>query len=488
VTPSEATRRVADDLPVRSAIAVAAEIPADATLVVSGFGSVGYPKAVPQALAESERDLSLTVVSGGSAGDEIDTEMVAAGQVARRYPFQSSDTGRTAINEGTIAFHDRHIARLGDDVALRGLVDADVAVVEAVAVGEGWLVPSTSVGPTPDFVEAAESLIVEVNDHPPLALQHLHDVYRHDPPPHRGPTPLGVPDERIADQFLRFDPAKLLGVVRTSRPDAPYEFREPTDRDERIAANLADFLAAEIRRNPIFAERVNLQFGVGSLGNALMGRLSDVDFGDREVTYYGELIQDGLIDMLDDGVLAAASATSLAASRAYHRRLFDDVERYAERIVLRPSYVSNDPALIDRFGVIAVNSALSVDLYGNVNSTHLRGSHVVNGIGGSGDFNRHSPLAITALGATAGDGDVSRVVPMVAHVDHTEHDVDVVITERGVADLRGRSPRERARDLIAVSHPDFRPALRAYLDRAGAGGGHVPHDLDTVFDWQERSE
>jgi succinyl-CoA:acetate CoA-transferase len=487
VTRERATERVTDGLPERSAETIAAEIPADATLVVSGFGSVGYPKAVPGVLAESDRDLGVTVVSGGSGGDELDIEMMAAGQIARRYPYQATDAARERINGGDVAFHDRHIARLGDEVAFGGLVDADVALVEAIAVGDGWLVPAMSIGPTPDYIEAADRIIVEVNERPPLQVQQLHDVYRRDRPPERGPLPLTAPDERIADQFVRFDSDKLEAVVRTDQPDTAYTFREPTDRDRTIAANLASFLADELERNPIFADRVNMQFGVGSLGNALMGELSTIDFGDREVVYCGELVQDGLIDMLDAGELSTASSTALAVTPEYQRKLYDNIDRYAEDIVLRPGYVSNDPDMIDRFGVVAVNAALEVDIYGNVNSTHIDGTHVVNGLGGSGDFNRHSPLAITALSSTASGGEIPRILPMVPHVDHTEHDVEVIITERGVADLRGCSPRERARKMIDIAHPDYQPDLRAYLDRAERGGGNVPQHLETAFDWQDRA-
>jgi succinyl-CoA:acetate CoA-transferase len=123
-----------------------------------------------------------------------------------------------------------------------------------------------------------------------------------------------------------------------------------------------------------------------------------------------------------------------------------------------------------------------VDVYGHVNSTHIGGTHVVNGVGGSADFTRHCPLAVVVLPSMTGGG-TSRVVPMVSHVDHTEHDVDVVVTEQGVADLRGLSPRERAAELLECAHPDVRGDLRAYLDRAG-GSGHIPHDLGTAFDWQ----
>jgi succinyl-CoA:acetate CoA-transferase len=229
---------------------------------------------------------------------------------------------------------------------------------------------------------------------------------------------------------------------------------------------------------------VALQFGVGSLGNALMSALADVRFGSRELVYYGEVIQDGLLDLLDSGRLDSASAASLALSADGQTRLFDDIERYAESIVLRPSAISNSPALIRQLGVVAVNSALEVDLYGHVNSTHLAGSHIVNGIGGSGDYLRNAPLSIVTLGATAADGDISRIVPMVPHVDHTEHDVDVVITDEGIADLRGLAPAARADALINnCARPRYRGALELYRNES-AGGGHEPHDRLAAADWQ----
>ena len=142
-TREVARERVGGDVPRLSPSDAAGRIGADATLAVSGFGSVGYPKAVPLALARGSRDLSLTVVSGGSVGDEIDTALVEAGAIERRYPYQARSAAREAVNDGTVAFHDRHIAPLADEVAHGRLADVDAAVVEAVAVGEGWLVPST---------------------------------------------------------------------------------------------------------------------------------------------------------------------------------------------------------------------------------------------------------------------------------------------------------------------------------------------------------
>ncbi len=476
--------RLDGDLPVTDADSAAASIADDATLLVSGFGSVGDPKAVPLALAESDRSLSLTIVSGGSAGEPIDKHLVEAGAVERRYPFQGRATVRDAINDGEIAFSDRHVAGLGDEVQYGGLVDPDVAIIEAVAVGEDWLVPSTSLGQTPAFVESADRLIVEVNSAQPRTLAKFHDVYRLGTPPERDPIPVTSPSERVGTPRVEFDPAKLEAVVETDRRDDPYTFREPTDDDLAIAANLREFLEAEITESPLFAESLRIQFGVGSLGNALMGALGDADLGDRNLVYFGEVVQDGLLDLLDDGQLHAASATSLALSSEGQDRLFEHADRYAEDIVLRPTDISNSATLIDRFGVVAVNSAIELDIYGHANSTNIGGSRMVSGVGGSGDFVHNAALSVITLPSTAASGDISRIVPKVTHVDHTEHDVDVVITEQGVADLRGASPRERAAMLVEqCAHPDFHSQLQAYRDRAEDGGGHEPHDLDTAFDW-----
>lgn len=474
--------RVRGDVACTDAATAAAVIEPEDTVLVSGFGSVGYPKAVPDALSRSGRDLSLTVVSGGSVGPEVDDQLVADGTIARRFPYQSQDVSTTAANDGTVAYHDRHLSRVGDEARTGSYGRPDVALVEAIAVGDGWLIPSTSIGQVPAFVRGADRLIVEVNDTVPLGLRSLHDVYHRPLPPERGPIPLIDPDGRIGSPRVEFDPEKLAAVVRTSRRDTPYEFRTPTETDREISSRLIEFLRDEAERNPALGRRIALQFGVGSLGNALMEATESAAFPERDLFFFGEVIQDGLLDALDAGAVTAASATSLALSTDGSARLFDDLERYADRIVLRNTDVSNSPALIEQFGVVTVNTALEVDVYGHANVTHVNGNRLLNGIGGGGDFTRNGLVSVVVLGSTTSDGEISRIVPMVPHVDYTEHDVDVVVTERGVADLRGLGPRERAAELVdSCAHPQYRTALRAYLDRANGTGGHIPHDLQSAL-------
>ncbi|WP_135301970.1 acetyl-CoA hydrolase/transferase C-terminal domain-containing protein [Haloarcula amylovorans] len=478
-------RRLYGDPPLVDAADAAADIAADATILTSGFGSVGYPKAVPLALAEDGRDLALTIVHSGNVGEEIDVDLVESGAIERRFSYQFSSTARAATNRREIAFSDRDASSIGDEVQYGGLVDPDVAVVEAVAVGEGWFIPSTSIGQVPAFVDAADSLVVELNRTQPLELQALHDVYRPGKPPEREPIPLTDPGARIGTNHVSFDPEKLVGVVETDIADSTYTFREPTDDDLAIAANLGSFLAREMERSPVFDDAIHLQFGVGSLGNALMGELKELDFGDRDVVYFGELIQDGLFDMLDAGRLECASATSMALTDEGQERLFDDIERYAEDIVLRPADIANHPGLIDQFGVVGVNSAIEFDIYGNVNSTHVGGTRMINGVGGSADFNRNSLVTVCALPSSLKGGDISRVVPMTFHVDHTEHDIDIFVTEQGVADVRGLSPVERAELIIEnCAHPSFADDLQAYLDDVQEQDNHIPHDVERAATWQ----
>jgi succinyl-CoA:acetate CoA-transferase len=179
-----------------------------------------------------------------------------------------------------------------------------------------------------------------------------------------------------------------------------------------------------------------------------------------------------------------ASATALSLSTEAAVTFNHEIEFLRDRIVLRPQEISNHPEVIRRLGVIAMNGLIEADIYGNVNSTHVRGTSIMNGIGGSGDFARNAYLSIFMTPSTAKHGAVSCIVPMATHVDHTEHDVQILVTEQGLADLRGLSPRQRARIIIdKTAHPTFRPALSDYFERACrlSPGKHTPHLLEEAF-------
>ena len=248
-----------------------------------------------------------------------------------------------------------------------------------------------------------------------------------------------------------------------------------------------EFLDAEIKAGRMPKNLLPLQSGVGNVANAVLAGFVNSDMTD--LTVYTEVIQDAMLDLIDAGKLNFASGTAFSPSPAGMDRFYKDVDKYKKFLLLRPQEISNSPEVVHRLGVIAMNTAIEVDIYGNVNSTHITGTKMMNGIGGSGDFARNAFLTIFYTPSVAKGGKISSVVPFCSHIDHTEHDVDVIITEQGVADLRGLAPRPRALEIIKkCAHPDYRDMLQDYYDRALAATkkAHTPHILEESFSFHER--
>ena len=282
-------------------------------------------------------------------------------------------------------------------------------------------------------------------------------------------------------------PEKIVAVVPTNSPDRNTAFTPPDTARGGSPATSSNSCRDRSKRGRLPATLLPLQSGVGNIANAVLAGLDEGPF--RPLTAYTEVIQDGMLQMLRSGTLSVASATASSLSEAGIREFTDNIDDYRHRMILRPQEISNHPEVIRRLGCLAMNGMIEADIYGNVNSTHLMGSSIKNGIGGSGDFARNAYISIFVTPSTAKDGLISCIVPMASHVDHTEHDVHVIVTEQGFADLRGLPPRRRAQEIIDhCAHPDYRPALQDYLDRAMATtrGQHTPHLLDEALSWHVR--
>jgi succinyl-CoA:acetate CoA-transferase len=316
----------------------------------------------------------------------------------------------------------------------------------------------------------------------------MHDIYYGTAlPPDRKPIPLTAPDERIGEPYLHVDPAKVVAVVRTDAPDRNSPFSAPDEASREIAGHLLDFFDHEIQRGRLPGKLLPLQSGVGNIANAVLAALSEGGY--EGLTAYTEVIQDGMLNLIRNGVIKMASATSFSLSAAGVKEFNDNIDFYRTRILLRTQEISNHPELIRRLGVIAMNGMIEADIYGNVNSTHIAGSKVMNGIGGSGDFARNGSLSVFMSPSTAKSGSISGIVPMVSHVDHTEHDTMIIVTDQGLADLRGLAPKQRAQLIIdRCAHPDYRPMLQDYYDRAKreSYGKHTPHLLTEALSWHDR--
>jgi succinyl-CoA:acetate CoA-transferase len=466
------------------------------TVAMSGFTGAGYPKAVPAALATrmetahaANQAFRVRVLTGASTAPELDGALAKVKGMELRLPYQSDPTVRERINAGELEYIDIHLSHVAQHAWFGYFGPIDVALVEVSAIREdGLLVPSSSVGNNKTWLDLADKVILEVNRWQPDALAGMHDIYYGTAlPPNRKPIPLLHPDDRIGETTLRVDPAKVVAIVETDAPDRNSAFSPPDADSQAIAGHLLDFLRHEIARGRLTPTLLPLQSGVGNIANAVLAGLAGGGF--RDLTAYTEVIQDGMLQLLRDGVLRMASATSFSLSPDGIAEFNRHVDFYRERIVLRPQEISNHPELIRRLGCIAMNGMIEADLYGNVNSTHIAGSRIMNGIGGSGDFARNGYLSVFMSPSSAKHGGVSAIVPMASHVDHTEHDVMVLVTEQGLADLRGLSPKQRARVIIdRCAHPDFRPMLEDYFDRAcrESFGRHTPHLLDEALSWHQR--
>jgi succinyl-CoA:acetate CoA-transferase len=463
---------------------------------MSGFTGSGYPKLIPQALAEhilrehsKGGKFRISVMTGASTSSELDGVLAMVDGIELRMPYNSDPIAREKINYGKMEYFDFHLGAVAQYVQCGFFGDIDLAIIEVSGITEdGKLIPSTSVGNNQVFIDAAREVVLEVNNYHPLELEGMHDIYEPGLPPNVQPIMIQKPSDRIGTPYLSCPAEKIKAIVETNHPDRTTVFKEP-DRDSKaISEHILDFLRHEVAKGRIPKNLLPLQSGVGNVANAVLYGLLDSEF--EHMTVYTEVIQDGMLALIDAGKVDFASSTAFSVSPDMVEKFNKNVRAYKDKILLRPQSISNHVGVIKRLGVIAMNGCLEFDLYGNVNSTHVNGTRIINGIGGSGDFARNSFISIFTTSSVAGrNGCISCVVPMVSHVDHCEHDVDVVVTEQGLADLRGTSPKQRAVQVIEKCvHPDYRPMLKDYYRRAlnDSPGKHTPHLIDEAFAWHLR--
>lgn len=457
------------------------------TVGFSGFTPAGAAKAIPMALAayaenehKEDREFKIGVVTGASTGDSLDGSLARANAISFRTPYQSDKYLRQAINTGKARFFDMHLSLVPQAVRYGFLGKMNCAVVEACDVtDDGEILLSTSVGASPTFCHSADKILVELNEFHPSSLRGLHDIYEPKDPPHRREIPIYSCSDRIGTETVRVDPKKIVGVVRTNLPDEIGGFKDTDPITKKIGENVATFLAAERASGFLPKDFLPIQSGVGNIANAVLGAMgAHPDIPPFEM--YSEVIQDSVIDLMKEERIRYASGTSLTVSPSVLQAVYQDLAFFRERMMLRPQEISNHPEIVRRIGIISVNTALEVDIFGNVNSTHVMGNNLMNGIGGSGDFTRNAYLSIFTCPSTAKGGNISTIVPLVSHMDHSEHSVQIIITENGIADLRGKDPAERAKLIVEkCAHQDYKDELRGYFE--SVKDGHTPQTLRCAF-------
>lgn len=474
-----------------TAAEVAALIKNGENIGLSGFTPAGTAKAVTRELAkkaEAEhaagRPFQLGIFTGASTGQSTDGVMANAHAIKYRAPYTTNPDYRKHVNAGEIAYNDIHLSQMAQELRYGFLGPVDWAIIEVCDIEEVgdkircYLTAAGGISPTVVRL-ARRGVVLELNSfHKPNA-RYIHDVYEPLDPPYRKAIPIEHVGDRIGKPYVEFEASRLTGVVECNIPDEARAFKDSDPITDTIGYNVAEFLVQDMHRGIIPSTFLPLQSGVGSTANAILGALGQ-DKHVPDFNVYTEVIQDSVVEMLLNGRVKDASACSLTVSNDCLMQIYDNMDYCKDHLTLRQSEISNSPEIIRRLGVIAINTAIEVDVYGNANSTHIGGTRMMNGIGGSGDFERNAYLSIFTCPSTAKGGLISSIVPFCSHLDHTEHDVNIIATEQGVADLRGKSPIERAHEIIEhCAHPDYKQLLWDYLKIAKMG--QTRHNLPAAF-------
>ena len=471
-----------------SAEEAASNIPSGATVAFSGFSSAGAAKPVPRAIAQQARNFHrrgdsyrIRVLTGGSTGKSIDEELAGAEAISWRAPYQSSPILRGQINRGEVEYIDMHLSHVPQMVANGFFGKLDFAVIEATEITpDGRVFLTTSIGSSPTFLKHAERIIIEINPYHSMRLREIADIAIMPPPSHRSPIQIHDPLVRIGYGYAAVDPRKIIGIVENHEPDLVAPFDPPSTFSKKIAEHITRFLLEEMKASRLPEGLLPFEAGIGDISNGVvstLGRNGEIP----PFKMYTEVLLDSLVPLMEKGRVLGASATALTVSPGTLKGIYENMDFFVPRIVLRSQEFSNNPGIIRRLGVIAMNTALEVDLYGNTNSTHICGTDLMNGIGGSMDFSRNGYISFIMCPSISKGGKISNVVPMCSHVDNTEHSVSIIVTDQGLADMRGLGPTQRAKNIIEkCAHPAYRPYLYHYLEKARMG--HLRHNLNQCFE------
>ncbi len=465
----------------------AAMIDDGVTIAFSGFTPNGVPKAVARELKKKAetlhadgRPFQIGIITGASSCQSLEGDLADVHAIKFRAPFSTNKDFRTHTNLGEIDYEDMHLGHVGERLRRGFYGEIDWAFIEVSDLYEGEDICkaylTTAGGIVPTIVRLAKHIMIEYNHfHSPVSKQ-LQDVYELGEYPNRKPIPMLHVGDRIGKNYVEIDPKKIVGIVESNIPEEARSFKALTPATEAIGEYVVDFFLRDMKAGHIPSCMFPIQSGVGATGNAVMQAIGQSnELPPMEI--YSEVVQDAVVDLIEKGKIVQASCAAMTCTNEKIQHIYNNIDFFSKHITIRPSELANSPEIIRRFGIIAMNTALECDLYGNENSSHICGSKLMNGIGGSCDYERNGSVSIFYTPSTAKDGKISAIVPMCCHVDSTEHDVDVIVTEQGVADLRGKGPVRRAYEIINnCAHPDYRPLLLDYLEHI-APKGHEPQSM-----------
>jgi len=468
-----------------SAEKAAALIKDGMTLAMSGWAMAGYPKAVPEELVKRTKggeSLSLNLITGANV-PWLDEKLGSENIIARRIPMVASRSLSAQANKGTLKYVEQQMCRMPQLLKSGSFGKIDIAVIEALGFdAEGNLIPSSAIGMTHYLMEAADKIIVEINTAQPEILADLHDIHIPAAAPDRQPIPLVKTSQRIGQGVIAVDESKIICIVETNSLERMGIQPKGTELTDKITWHLFRFLENEYGSDVVLPP---IQTGFGDLADSIAHAFQKSNF--KDLKFFCGGVTEPVMELLASGKASAVSTGGLGMSDRVVE-ILGNTSDLADKLVIRNGDITNSPEVISRLGLIALNSGIEIDIYGNVNSSHIAGSRVVNGIGGGAGFAHNAGLSVMLLPSTAKGGAISGIVPMVSHLDITEHDIDVVVTENGAVDLRGLDELERAQAIIKTcASDDYKDQLSAYLEKARKQcGGHHPQLPVDAFDWYRR--
>ena len=441
------------------------------TIAFGGMGGQSVPKIIPDLIGENGYSFTdLTLYTGGGTTKSFERKISKAG-ITRRFYYLSDKESRSAVNTGKIMMMDYNVSKYGKLLNSQPATKIDVAVFEATSIEKHGVVLSLSVDSTPSLVDASKKVIIELNMKKPN-LNGLHDVYM---AKNGEIIPLTKTSQRIGSRYLKIAPKKIGAIIYSNEDEenassygsAPLEISE-------ISNNVWSVLRNYIK----FRNSMPLQVGAGSVASSLVDN-SPYD----KLKIWCEIAPTKWAEYLDSKIAAisASALYNIPGDENYTRKFLDYYSEFIGKIVLRPNNITNSPELIARLGVIVIQQAVEIDIFGAVNVSHIKGD-IYNGVGGSIDFCSNGKYIVIVLPSTANNGKKSRIVPMSNCIDVPRYMVDFVVTEIGIADLRWKDPRERAISIINnCAHPKFRDLLLQYYNSVEPS--HMPYDLNGITKW-----
>ena len=332
------------------------------TIGLSGFTPAGVPKSVPAEIArkaEKEhaegKEFKINILTGASTGQSCDGMLANAHAIKFRAPYTTNKDFRTHVNNNEISYSDLNLSNMATQIRQGYLGQVDWAIIEACEVeqtgGKARIYLTAAGGISPTVCRLArKGIIIEVNAFHSKKCMGIHDVYEIEDHPYRTPIMIMKASDRIGKPYVEVDADRIKGIIECNIPDEARAFKAPDAITTQIGNNVADFLLANLKSGKIPPTFLNLQSGVGSGANAVLGALGqcpDVP----NFSIYTEVLQDAPVQLMREGRVLSASACSLTVTNECLQGIYNDMDFFKDKLVLRPSEISNSPEVIARIGV-----------------------------------------------------------------------------------------------------------------------------------------